>query len=55
MSTLDELHDWWSLDGDHREGYDRLAPEFELAQTPLEARTRWKASHGDSGNTIEFP
>jgi len=40
MSTLDELHDRWSRDGDYRESYDRLGPEFELARALVEARMR---------------
>ena len=40
MSTLDELHERWSRNPDYREAYERLGPEFDLARTLIEARTR---------------
>ena len=40
MSTLDELHERWSRNPGYREAYERLGPEFDLARTLIEARTR---------------
>ena len=40
MSMIAELHERWSRDADHREVYERLGPEYEVARASIEARTR---------------
>ena len=40
MSTLDQLQERWSRNAEYREACERLAPEFDLARTLIEARTR---------------
>ena len=38
MAEVSELHRKWSADPEYREAYERLAPEFALARTLIEAR-----------------
>ena len=38
MTEISELHREWSADPEYREAYERLAPEFALARTLIEAR-----------------
>lgn len=40
MSKVRDLHKNWSRDADYREAYDELGPEFELARSLIEARSR---------------
>jgi len=40
MTKVAELHERWSRDGDYREAYERLGPEFEVARALIEARKR---------------
>lgn len=40
MTRVADLHKAWSEDLDYRAEYDRLAPEFALARSLIEARTR---------------
>jgi ribosome-binding protein aMBF1 (putative translation factor) len=40
MTRIRELHEQWMDDPEYRAEYERLAPEFELAQALIEARTR---------------
>ncbi len=40
MSKLSNLHRKWSRDPKYRAAYDELGPEFELARSVIEARTR---------------
>ena len=40
MSKVSDLHKKWSRDPDYRAAYDELGPEFELARSLIEARTR---------------
>lgn len=47
MSRLADLHDKWSRDSDYREAYERLGPEFELARSLIEARTRTKLTQAE--------
>ena len=47
MSKLADLHDKWSREPDYREAYDRLGPEFELARSLIEARTRAKLTQAE--------
>ena len=47
MSKLADLHDKWSRDSDYRKAYERLGPEFELARSLIEARTRAKLTQAE--------
>ena len=40
MSKVRDLHKEWSRDRGYREAYEELGPEFELARSLIEARTR---------------
>ncbi len=40
MSKVRDLHKEWSRDRGDREAYEELGPEFELARSLIEARTR---------------
>jgi ribosome-binding protein aMBF1 (putative translation factor) len=40
MTKVGELHAKWLRQPRYRKAYDDLAPEFELARTMIEARTR---------------
>lgn len=40
MSKVVDLHKKWSRTADHREAYDELGPEFELARSLIEARSQ---------------
>ncbi|MYD94927.1 MAG: helix-turn-helix transcriptional regulator [Chloroflexi bacterium] len=40
MTKVSKLHRGWAEDPEYRQAYDELAPEFALAQTLIEARTR---------------
>ena len=40
MTKLGDLHKAWSEAPEYRAEYDRLGPEFALARTLIEARTR---------------
>ncbi len=40
MSKVSDLHKKWSRDPAYRAAYDALGPEFELARSMIEARTR---------------
>ena len=40
MTKVKDLHKKWSRDRRYRAAYEELAPEFELARTLIEARTR---------------
>lgn len=40
MSTAKDLHKRWSRDPEYRAAYRELGPEFELARSMIEARTR---------------
>ncbi len=40
MSKVRDLHKAWSRDRGYREAYEELGPEFELARSLIEARTR---------------
>ena len=40
MTKVSKLHREWAEDPEYRQAYDELAPEFALAQTLIEARTR---------------
>jgi len=40
MSKVSDLHRTWSQIPAYREAYEELAPEFELARSVIEARTR---------------
>ncbi len=40
MTKVRDLHEKWSRDRDYRATYEELGPEFELARTLIEARTR---------------
>ena len=42
MSKVVDLHKEWSEDPKYRKAYDRLGPEFEIARSLIEARTRAK-------------
>lgn len=42
MSKVTDLHNKWSEDPEYRKAYDRLGPEFEIARSLIEARTRDK-------------
>ena len=39
MSKLADLHEKWNREPNYRKEYDRLAPEFELSQSVIEACT----------------
>jgi hypothetical protein len=39
MTRIRELHEQWMTNPEYRTEYERLAPEFELAQALIEART----------------
>ena len=47
MSKLADLHEKWSREPDYREAYDELGPEFELARSLIEARTRAKLTQAE--------
>ena len=40
MTRVSDLHKKWSRDPAYRAAYDELGPEFELARSLIEARTR---------------
>ena len=40
MSKISDLHEKWSRDPEYRAAYDELGPEFELARSVIEIRTR---------------
>ncbi|MFO1155188.1 MAG: helix-turn-helix transcriptional regulator [Rhodospirillales bacterium] len=40
MTRIRDLHEKWLRDPHYRDAYEALAPEFELARTLIEARTR---------------
>ena len=40
MTRLGKLHERWLKDPEYRREYERIGPEFELARTLIEARTR---------------
>ena len=40
MSKVSDLHKKWSRDPEYRVAYDELGPEFDLARSLIEARTR---------------
>lgn len=40
MSKVSDLHKQWSGDAEYRAAYDELGPEFDLARSLIEARTR---------------
>jgi len=40
MSKVSDLHKKWSRDPEYRAAYDELGPEFDLARSLIEARTR---------------
>ncbi len=40
MTSVRDLHKKWSRDPAYRAAYDELGPEFELARSLIEARTR---------------
>lgn len=40
MTKVGDLHKKWSRDRGYRTAYEDLGPEFELARTLIEARTR---------------
>ena len=40
MTRVKDLHRKWSRDRSYRTAYEDLGPEFELARTLIEARTR---------------
>ncbi len=40
MSKVHDLRKKWSRDKDYQEAYDELGPEFELARSLIEARSR---------------
>lgn len=40
MSKISDLHKKWSRDPEYRAAYDELGPEFDLARSLIEARTR---------------
>jgi len=40
MTKVKDLHKKWSKDSKYRGEYEKLAPEFELARSIIEARTR---------------
>ncbi len=39
MTRIRELHEQWMTNPEYRGEYERLGPEFELAQALIEART----------------
>ena len=47
MSKLAALHERWSREPDYQEAYDRLGPEFALARSLIEARTRAKLTQAE--------
>lgn len=47
MSKLAALHERWSREPDYREAYGRLGPEFALARSLIEARTRAKLTQAE--------
>ena len=40
MSKVRDLHKKWRRDADYREAYAELGPEFELARSLIEVRSR---------------
>ena len=40
MTSVRDLHKKWSRDPAYRAAYDEFGPEFELARSLIEARTR---------------
>lgn len=40
MTRIRELHEQWMTNPEYQAEYERLAPEFELAQALIEARTK---------------
>ncbi len=47
MSKLAALHERWSREPGYREAYGRLGPEFALARSLIEARTRAKLTQSE--------
>ena len=39
MTKISDLHRRWSKDADHKNAYDALGEEFDLARALIEART----------------
>jgi len=40
MTKVSDLHQKWSRDPEYRAVHDELGPEFDLARSVIEARTR---------------
>ena len=53
MSKLADLHERWSREPDYREAYDRLGPEFELARSLIEVRTRAKLTQAELAERMQ--
>ena len=49
MTKVADLHKAWSGDPEYRAQYDRLGPEFALARSLIEARTRAHLTPGRAG------
>ena len=47
MTRLADLHKAWSEDPEYRTEYDRLGPEFALARSLIEARTRARLTQAE--------
>ena len=53
MSKVADLHEKWSREPDYREAYDGLGPEFELAKSLIEARTRARLTQAELAERMQ--
>ena len=55
MTRVTDLHQAWSEDPEYRAEYDRLGPEFALARSLIEARTRAQVAWTGTGSRPPRP
>ena len=53
MTRAADLHKKWSEDAAYRAAYDGLGPEFELARTLIEARSRAGLTQGELAERMQ--
>lgn len=55
MTKVADLHKAWSEDPEYRAGYDRLGPEFALAHSLIEVRTRAHLTQAELAKRMATP
>jgi transcriptional regulator with XRE-family HTH domain len=53
MTRIHKLHEQWMTDPEYRAEYERLAPEFELAQSLIETRTQAGLTQEELANLMK--